>query len=188
MSIEYTILGLLNWRTFSGYDLKKIIAESDVFYWSGNNNQIYKSLIALHREGLVAQEVLPQENLPAKKLYSITEQGKSALRQWVVSTPALPEFRSTFLVQLAWAEMLSAEELDALLEAYGKEIDLHIRMLEAHAKSLAEDAPNRTARERYLWEQINEHYASLYHNEREWSRRLRAETLRRFSSQQGGTE
>ena len=46
MSIEYAILGLLSWKPFSGYDLKKIIAESEVYYWSGNNNQIYNSLVA----------------------------------------------------------------------------------------------------------------------------------------------
>ena len=40
MAIRYAILGLLSWRPFTGYDLKKMIGDSVFLYWSGNNNQI----------------------------------------------------------------------------------------------------------------------------------------------------
>ncbi|RPI32756.1 MAG: DUF4180 domain-containing protein, partial [Chloroflexota bacterium] len=42
MDIKFAILGYLSWRPFSGYDLKKLFADSAAFYWSGNNNQIYR--------------------------------------------------------------------------------------------------------------------------------------------------
>ena len=42
MTIKYAILGLLSWKPFSGYDLKKIFVDSASLYWSGNNNQIYR--------------------------------------------------------------------------------------------------------------------------------------------------
>ena len=44
MTLEYAILGLLSWKPFSGYDLKKIFSDSPIYYWSGNNNQIYRTL------------------------------------------------------------------------------------------------------------------------------------------------
>ncbi|MBA3075528.1 MAG: PadR family transcriptional regulator, partial [Anaerolineae bacterium] len=72
MDLQSTILGLLSWKPFSGYDLKGIISESDLFYWSGNNNQIYKILLELQQAGLVTFEVHEQESLPAKKIYSVT--------------------------------------------------------------------------------------------------------------------
>ena len=104
MSIKYAILGLLSWRPMSGYDLKKIIAESMSFYWSGNNNQIYKTLVQLHTEGLVDIEVQQQENYPARKEYKISERGAAELRTWVLSAPELTQFRNTFLIQLAWGD------------------------------------------------------------------------------------
>jgi PadR family transcriptional regulator, regulatory protein AphA len=174
LSIEYAILGLLSWKPFSGYDLKKVIAESDVYYWSGNNNQIYNSLVALHKQGLVSQEVQYQESLPAKKLYTITEQGQAAFRDWVRSSPELPELRSTFLVQLAWADALPADELDALLAQYEEEIAVQLRMQAARPGSRAAEAPNRTPRERYLWEKITEHQVAIYRHELEWVQSLRA--------------
>ena len=50
MSIEHAILGLLSWRPMSGYDLKKIFEEASILYWSGNNNEIYRTLVKLHAD------------------------------------------------------------------------------------------------------------------------------------------
>jgi PadR family transcriptional regulator AphA len=57
MSIKLAILGILSWETSTGYDLKKIIEDSSAMYWSGNNNQIYKTLVQLLGEELVTNEV-----------------------------------------------------------------------------------------------------------------------------------
>ncbi len=170
--IQYAILGLLSWQSFSGYDLKKIIAESDVFYWSGNNNQVYKSLIALYQAGWVTQEVQYQENLPAKKIYSITEQGRQELRKWVLSTFELPEFHNAFLIQLAWCDALSDEEVDGLLARYEEEIGVQLSMHQEQARRPA-SAPDRSAREAYLWRQIAENIQASYQKELDWVRRVR---------------
>jgi DNA-binding PadR family transcriptional regulator len=172
MSIQYAILGLLSWRPFAGYDLKKVFAESEVFYWSGNNNQIYKALVQLHTDGLVTQETRYQENLPPKKTYTITPAGEAALKQWVLSAPELPEFRSTFLTQLAWADLLTEDELDALLARYEAEIQAQYLLQQEQARR-KEHAPSRTPRESFLWEMISENVVSVYRNELAWVRKVR---------------
>ena len=40
MTIKYAMLGFLSWRPLAGYDIKKLMVDSPVLYWSGNNNQI----------------------------------------------------------------------------------------------------------------------------------------------------
>jgi PadR family transcriptional regulator, regulatory protein AphA len=102
MSIRFAILGFLSWKPFTGYELKKIFADALSFHWSGNNNQIYGSLVDLHSSGSVSIEVVQQEKFPAKKLYTITEQGRSELREWLLSEPELPILRSLAHVRLAW--------------------------------------------------------------------------------------
>ena len=173
MTIQHAILGLLSWRPFSGYDLKKAFAESTVFYWSGNSNQIYKALVQLHQDGLVTQEIQHQESLPTKKIYTITEAGRAALEQWVLAAPELPEFRSTFLVQLAWADTLDAGSLDALLGTYEEEVRVQILMQQEKARRPAA-APARTPREAYLWTMITQNVISAYENELRWVRDVRA--------------
>jgi PadR family transcriptional regulator AphA len=172
--IQYAILGLLSWQPLSGYDLKKIISESEVFYWSGNNNQIYTALIRLHTDGLVTRQVQLQESLPAKKVYSITQAGLAELRRWLLSTVELPEVRNPFLIQLAWADLLTADELDDLLARYDAEIDLKLRMLQEKSSRPAL-APGRTPREIDLWEQVSQHLLSTYRNELDWVRQMRQE-------------
>ena len=118
MSIKYAILGLLSWRSSTGYELKKFFEESSTMYWSGNNNQIYKALVQLSEEGFVTNETQHQEGSPSKKIYTITDDGLSELKDWVISFPEAPEFKKSFLVQLAWADQLNSEELNMLLSNY----------------------------------------------------------------------
>jgi DNA-binding PadR family transcriptional regulator len=172
MTIKYAILGLLSWRSLSGYDLKKIIADSVFFYWSGNNNQIYKTLIQLHAEGLVDSEVQQQENYPTRKEYSITPAGVAELRNWVLAAPELPQFRNTFLIQLAWAEQVSDDELDKLLARYEHEVEMQTLMLAERERRGAFN-PSRTSRETYLWSEISGYFATSYANELAWVRSLR---------------
>ncbi|MEA4906373.1 MAG: PadR family transcriptional regulator [Anaerolineaceae bacterium] len=172
MTIRYALLGFLSWRPFSGYDLKKMIAHSSAFYWSGNNNQIYRTLIQLHQEGLVSQEIQLQDSLPAKKLYSITDAGQEALHAWALATPELPEQHNSFLVQLAWAAALDDAELDGLLERYAGELQARLLMLQEGARRQA-PGPRRSRRETFLWDAIERNVAAVYTHELEWVQGLR---------------
>ena len=172
MSIEYAILGLLSWQPLSGYDIKKLFAASEAFYWSGNNNQIYRSLVKLHKDGLVSQEVQHQESLPSRKVYSITEPGRARLKDWVQSAPELPQLKNPFLVQLAWADQLEPKELEALLAEYQAEV--HTRLLMAREQARRKEVhPGRTAREAYLWEMIQDNWVAFYQSELDWIDKLR---------------
>jgi DNA-binding PadR family transcriptional regulator len=174
MDLRYTILGLLSWKPSSGYDLKRIISDSEVFYWSGNNNQIYKSLIELQKEGLVTYQVQVQESLPAKKIYTITDKGLSELSQSLLADPEMPELRKGFLIQLAWAEILSDEEILALLEKYEDEIANRLSMYQAQAARPGSDQ-GRSKREKYLWKRIAENLIAACQTELDWVRQTQQE-------------
>ena len=115
MSIKLAILGILSWKSSTGYELKKMFEDSSFMYWSGNNNQIYKALMSMENEDLVVSEVVHQDNSPSKKIYTITEEGLKELRNWILSSPEAPEIKKTFLVQFAWSDMLNKQELSELL-------------------------------------------------------------------------
>jgi DNA-binding PadR family transcriptional regulator len=172
MTIQYAILGFLSWQPLSGYDLKKFISGSAIFYWSGNNNQIYTSLIQLYKQGWVTSKVQYQENSPNKKVYSITDAGKEALKKWVLSTPELPEIRNTFLIQLAWADLLEMQDIDSLLENYEEEVSLQLAMQQEKYRR-ENRTPHRSEREVFLWAKIAENVLIHYENEVNWVRELR---------------
>ncbi len=185
MSIEYAILGLLSWRPLTGYDIKKMFAGSTALYWSGNNNQIYTALVDLHKKELVSREVELQPDRPPRKIYSLTEKGQAALKEWLLTEPEPPQLKNSFLIQLAWADQLQPAELDALLGKYEAEMEMQVTILQeqANRKNLSPSgvtrdaytnpALARTRREALLWSAIQENWIWFYQNELNWVRRLR---------------
>jgi PadR family transcriptional regulator AphA len=170
--IQYAILGLLNWQPMTGYDLKQIFRDSLTMHWSGNNNQIYRTLVTLHEDGWVSRDVEAPEKGPARKVYSITPAGQGALEAWLHSTPELPDIKHAFLVQLAWADQLSADALDALLAQYEEEVNYRWIMQNEHAER-APHHPKRTERESLLWRSIQQNWIGMYERELKWVRQLR---------------
>jgi PadR family transcriptional regulator, regulatory protein AphA len=188
MLIEYAILGLLSLNALSGYDIKKMFAGSPALSWSGNNNQIYKSLLKLHELAWVSRETQVQDSSPTRKIYSITDAGREALRRWVLSNPDMPQIKNPFLIQLAWADLLNPDELDNLLERYEDEISVQLIML-TYQKERLNLSPSgiprnayinvsaaRTPRETFLWTMILENWLSYYQSELNWVKNLRAES------------
>ncbi|HWR62392.1 MAG TPA: DUF4180 domain-containing protein [Clostridia bacterium] len=172
MSIKYAILGLLSWKPFTGYEMKKVFEESSVMYWSGNNNQIYKTLIQLLEEGLVTGEVQHREASPSKKVYTITGDGLAELKKWLVSPPEAPEFRKPFLVRLAWADQLNNEELNELLLKYENEIKLQL-LFNQEKNRRGINSPRRNSREAFLWDMISDNLISSLNNELDWVQEVR---------------
>lgn len=167
MSIRHAILGFLSWKPLTGYELKKRFSDALSFHWSGNNNQVYGTLLALHREGAVTVEVIAQEKLPARKVYTITESGLGELQTWLASEPELPVVKSDFASRLAWAGLLGEGEYRKMLDSYAELLDAHILMCGERLKRGSEK-PDRSEREAGLWYAIEEHTLALYRAERAW--------------------
>ena len=177
MSIKFAILGLLCREPLSGYDLKKRIAESAALYWSGNNNQIYKTLVQLHGEELVTYEVMHQDDFPAKKVYAITGEGMAALKEWLVSPPELLEIRDDFLIRIAWADLLEAGQLGDLIDQYEEEVGVRLLMEREKARrKLAEG--QKDARQALFERLVGENIVSFFENELKWLQKVRQEVGR----------
>ncbi|GAB5494822.1 MAG: hypothetical protein Phog2KO_50370 [Phototrophicaceae bacterium] len=171
--IKYAILGLLSWKPLTGYDLKQIFRSSLTMYWSGGNNQIYRMLVKLHDEELVTREIENSDSGPSRKIYTITSAGEDELREWVLSQPDVPEIKNEFLIRMAWADQLSNEELDGLLARYKEEVNYRWIMQHEFMEREADKQPNRTAREKLLWDSINKNWIMTFEREMAWVQTLR---------------
>jgi DNA-binding PadR family transcriptional regulator len=111
MSLEHAILGFLNYRPFSGYDLKKIFDTSVRHFWPADQSQIYRTLNRLAEKGYAEMEVVEQEDRPDRKEYSITPAGREELHRWLVTPLPLGDPRSAPMIQVFFAGQLSNEEI-----------------------------------------------------------------------------
>lgn len=177
MTIQHAILGLLSWKPSSGYELKKIFEDSPYLYWSGNNNQIYKSLQQLQKDGLITYETIHQDGAPSKKIHSLTKKGTAELKKWIQSGTEVPEFKKPFLIQLAWADMLSKDELFELLTKYESELEAQL-ILQKEKYDREKDWPNRSTRETFLWNMISVNLMTTFQSELAWVRKVRQQLSR----------
>src|SRR5947207_1536105 len=110
--ITYGILGLLAfWGPLSGYDLKRLFDHTLAPMWGAAQSQIYKELRRMKELGWVDMQREEQESRPDRKLYSITDQGQTALRQWQAQPPEIIQVRDELLLKVLFGTFASPEDL-----------------------------------------------------------------------------
>ena len=172
MSIKFVILGYLSWQPLTGYDLKKIIADSEILPWSANNNQIYRALVELHGADWVTKTIEDQAGAPDRHVYTITGKGQEGLEDWIRGDPGLPKSKKSFFHQLMWADYLPGEVLDSLLKIYQEMVSDKLFLVRVQADRRS-NAPLRSEREKFLWDRIYQNWIDQYQLEVAWTRQLR---------------
>jgi len=85
--LGYAILALLARQPSTGYELSARARRPLGYFWSARHSQIYPELRKLLAQGLVRFTAGPGPGPRAKKVYSVTETGLAALREWVIQPP-----------------------------------------------------------------------------------------------------
>jgi len=115
MSYKYLILGLLTERPMSGYDIKKQVKVALGVITSASYGTLYPTLHKLLEEGCVEMQEVPQRSRPSKKVYSLTDQGRVDLREWLKHPAEADQIRREFLLKLYLAKNLGQQELMAII-------------------------------------------------------------------------
>src|SRR6266516_7357385 len=84
-SLGYAILALVASKPQSGYDIARQMKAPLGYFWQANHSQIYPELARMQKSGLVAFTAVEQKTRPARKVYSVTDAGKTALAEWIAS-------------------------------------------------------------------------------------------------------
>ena len=114
-AVTPVLLGLLWHKPRSGYDIKTVVDRSTRFFWAASYGQIYPELKRLEKEGLVEGEDQPNGGRN-RRVYALTEAGRVALRDWLLSSRFNIELRDESLLQLFFADSLPREQALRLIE------------------------------------------------------------------------
>ena len=109
MSLKHALLGFLNYRPMTGYELKQYFDQSIHHFWNASLSQIYPTLSRMAEEGLLTMRIEYQENRPNRKVYSITDAGREELQRWLREPIDLPQMRLAFLIQVFFGGNLDKE-------------------------------------------------------------------------------
>jgi len=107
-SPQPAILGLLMPGPKHGYELHQEFSQELGGVWQIGLSQLYAQLKQLEDVGLVSSRTEPQTSRPARKIYSLTPQGRQVFARWVHQpTPYLRHIRVEFLARLYFFQRLS---------------------------------------------------------------------------------
>ena len=107
MNVRTLCLAILYFGDATGYEIKKASMEGKYSHFvDASFGSIYPSLARLEREGLVTCREETQPGKPPRKVYSITNAGRSVFVQSLFEPPARDVFRSEFLLIAMCAELL----------------------------------------------------------------------------------
>lgn len=138
MSLPYAILAALINRPCSGYDLVKRFNKSVEGFWSASHQQIYKALAQLEADGYLSSEKIEQVNRPNKKLYAVTDSGRSHLHKWVGESGSIAPIKSDLLVKLSAGHIASIETLLPVVQTYYEQHKQRLKSYQAIAKQYAQ--------------------------------------------------
>lgn len=110
VSLRYFILGLISQQPMSGYDIKQFTEAMSWLIGSPSCGGLYPALQMVLRDGLVTVEVIPGQGRPPRKIYTITDAGRVALREWT-RNPSAPGSLKAFIMRLILAGHVSLAEL-----------------------------------------------------------------------------
>ncbi len=145
MSLESTLLGLLNRKPRTGYDLSKIVSKTTAFYWTATSTQVYQSLKRMAQKGWVGIETIVQTGKPSKQVYHLKESGREAFVQWLEAEPAKPIQKEPFLVQMYFLNMLGKEDIISKIKQRKAEHVIRLAEFKSYENTVID--PGKSAKE-----------------------------------------
>ena len=117
----------------TGYELAKTFDASIGFFWKADHQQIYRELSRLRDKGHVQGREVVQSGKPNKLVYTLTAEGRAALKHWAARPSVPPSIKDDLLVRLYALDGVDIEalrtDLMARLEHHRDRCERYERML-----------------------------------------------------------
>ncbi len=142
------VLGMLDMRPMSGYDIQQMLQTTDAERWGGVLvGSIYHALKKMELEGYVEVSRIEQAGHRQKAIYKITESGNKHLKDLVreALTVTSVNYPSSLYAGLSFFDKLSPEEARQALEEQRRTLDNEYANLalglEAKSQAMQHDLP-----------------------------------------------
>jgi PadR family transcriptional regulator, regulatory protein AphA len=114
---SYAILGLLDIRDWSAYELAQQAERSLAFVWPVSETQLYAEPKRLSDAGLIAISDAPAGPRRSRQILSITREGRRELKRWLAREPAHPRLQMEVLLRCLFATSGTRESLLEAVQA-----------------------------------------------------------------------
>lgn len=133
MNAKTLILAILNFQEATGYEIRKNCTDGAFSYFGDiSYGSIYPTLARLEGEGLVVSRLEQDAGKPERKVYALTDFGRSEFIKSLANPPAKDKFKSEFLLIAMTAESNSLEAVKHAIDQRIADIEGEIAMIKEH--------------------------------------------------------
>jgi len=155
MSLKHGLLGLLNEKPMTGYELDKEFKASLRYFWQAKGSQIYNELDSMEKKGWLASERVIQDEKPNKRVYAITDEGRAEFIDWL-SAPETdiknaPNVKSAFLLRIYFGNDTNKEQALNMLRSFQDVCSARSIEMDNAIKELAQDELNYGVEQTTYW-------------------------------------
>lgn len=124
LSPEFALLGLLEQQPAHGYELHQRLYAELGYLWHISLSQAYNILKRLEAQGFIQGVPQPQENLPDRRLFHLTEAGRKRFEDWLdrPSGCSVRAIRLEFATRLYFAHARDPQLAERLIAAQVEEV------------------------------------------------------------------
>jgi DNA-binding PadR family transcriptional regulator len=109
LNTQDVILGLLQKRSYTGYEMKHVFETVFSFFFDASFGTIYPTLSKMEQLGYITKESILQDNRPNKNVYTITLPGKEKFAEYLKSPIEKETVRSDFHMRMFFGEFAERE-------------------------------------------------------------------------------
>jgi DNA-binding PadR family transcriptional regulator len=143
--LGYALLGLIQRKPSSGYDLRKLFAETAMGNYSSSPGAIYPALERLQAQGLVLGIVKDMAGLRRRRLYRLTAKGSAELSKWLTRPIERSDVKrgvSELMLRFAFTEQaLGAAAAIAFLQQFRAALKPYAAGLQVYLRANAASMP-----------------------------------------------
>lgn len=147
--IDCVILGLLSHEELTGYEIKKRMDTTLKYFWSASYGSIYPALSDLVNRGLATKRE-DKENKRNKLIYTITDDGRNYLKEWLTLPVEKDELRYETLLKLFFGNEQDIEQVLSHIKLFEEKIKKELPYLLEAEKVLKDCLDDNVAHKYYL--------------------------------------
>jgi PadR family transcriptional regulator AphA len=144
-ALGYALLGLLQMKPASGYDLRKIFSSSSMKTYSDSPGAIYPALNRLSKQGLIRGTVEQGARLRRREVFRLTPKGLSELKNWItrpITVNDLVRGQQEIMLRFAFSETSAGRATTLqLLKSLEAALQAHLPTLHHEFEALKTNAP-----------------------------------------------
>lgn len=133
--LDCVILGLLSHEDLTGYEIKKRMDTTLKYFWGASFGSIYPTLNGLVERGLATKRD-GAENKRNKLIYTITDEGRNYLKEWLRVPAERDELRYETLLKLFFGKEEGPRQAIAHIDAFREKIEQEMPYLLRSEESL----------------------------------------------------